>query len=300
MEIEKGHRRTRPHNMRSSSRPRGVLTLALVAASFVCDASAFTALARARPLPLSPRALRKPHSAPPPPRRAAPARMGFGGFNGGFLNLGAPEVIVIGAVAWAVLGPKELFRLAREAGEFLGQWQQLGQQARDQFTSALEQELAEDEATKKDSGAPEPSPWAQTQEAWGETSSPTSQGPPADSAPAPFDPAAPVKSVKYEVGSVPSLAEMAAQRAANNQTLTSEEEDALRASMCARVAQACSACAVRVSPLSARLSARPDRSRLPLMRAQVRHAGRAQRQRGQLRRADLGRAQLPGAAGVPK
>jgi len=138
---------------------------------------------------------------------------------------------VIGAVAWAVLGPKELFRLAREAGEFLGQWQQLGQQARDQFTSALEQELAEDEANKKDSGAPEPSPWAQAQEAWGETSSPTSQGPPADSAPAPFDPAAPVKSVKYEVGSVPSLAEMAAQRAANNQTLTSEEEDALRASM---------------------------------------------------------------------
>ena len=53
----------------------------------------------------------------------------FGGPSGGFLNLGAPEVIVIGAVAWALLGPKELYRLAREAGSFLGEWQQLGRQA---------------------------------------------------------------------------------------------------------------------------------------------------------------------------
>ena len=96
---------------------------------------------------------------------AAPARSTaltmFGGFNGGFLNLGTPEVIVIGAVAWAVLGPKELFRLAKQAGEFLGQWQQLGQQAKDTFTSALEQELADDEATS--ATPPPPSPkWAET------------------------------------------------------------------------------------------------------------------------------------------
>lgn len=69
-----------------------------------------------------------------------------GGGPGGFLNLGAPEVIVIGAVAWAILGPKELFRLSREAGKFLGEWQQLGQQAKDQFQAALETEMAEEES----------------------------------------------------------------------------------------------------------------------------------------------------------
>jgi Sec-independent protein translocase protein TatA len=82
-----------------------------------------------------------------PSKRAPTARMlGGGGFNGGFLNLGAPEVIVIGAVAWAILGPKELFKLAKQAGEFIGEWQSLGMQAKNQFTSALESELAEEES----------------------------------------------------------------------------------------------------------------------------------------------------------
>lgn len=70
----------------------------------------------------------------------------FGGPSGGFLNLGAPEVVVIGAVAWALLGPKELYRLAREAGSFLGEWQQLGRQAQSTFTDAIEREMAEDDA----------------------------------------------------------------------------------------------------------------------------------------------------------
>ena len=67
--------------------------------------------------------------------------------SGGFLNLGAPELFVIGACAWALLGPKELFRLSREAGAFLSEWQALGQQAKSTFTEALESELAEDAAT---------------------------------------------------------------------------------------------------------------------------------------------------------
>jgi Sec-independent protein translocase protein TatA len=72
----------------------------------------------------------------------------FGGPGGGsFFNLGTPEIVVIGAVAWAVLGPKELFKLARQAGEFLGEFQTIGLQAKQQFQDALEQELAEDEAT---------------------------------------------------------------------------------------------------------------------------------------------------------
>jgi hypothetical protein len=74
--------------------------------------------------------------------RAPPVQMQFGG---GFLNLGTPELIVIGAVAWALLGPKELFKLAREAGTFLGEWQQLGMQAKQNFQDAIESELVEDE-----------------------------------------------------------------------------------------------------------------------------------------------------------
>lgn len=73
----------------------------------------------------------------------------FGPGSGGFLNMGTPEMIVIGACAWALLGPKELYRLAQEAGKFLGEWQQLGQQAKQTFTDALESELRDDEAAKR-------------------------------------------------------------------------------------------------------------------------------------------------------
>lgn len=71
----------------------------------------------------------------------------LGPSGGGFLNLGAPEVLVVGAVAYALIGPKELYKLARQAGEFLGEWQQLGQQAQSTFKDALEQELADDDAS---------------------------------------------------------------------------------------------------------------------------------------------------------
>jgi Sec-independent protein translocase protein TatA len=84
----------------------------------------------------------------------------FGGpGGGGFLNMGTPEMIVIGACAWALLGPKELYRLAKEAGKFLGEWQQLGLQAKNTFQDALETELAVDEMNKeaeKQPAAPAP------------------------------------------------------------------------------------------------------------------------------------------------
>lgn len=73
----------------------------------------------------------------------------FGPGGGSFLNLGTPEMIVIGAAAWALLGPKELYRLAAEAGKFLGEWQTLGLQAKATFTDALESELREDEEAKR-------------------------------------------------------------------------------------------------------------------------------------------------------
>ena len=85
-------------------------------------------------------------------RRAASPQMLGGPGGGGFFNLGGPEVVVIGAVAWVLLGPKELFKLSREAGKFIGEWQQLGQQARDQFQSALETELDEEAAAAGGTG----------------------------------------------------------------------------------------------------------------------------------------------------
>jgi len=102
------------------------------------------------------------HGAPLPARRDSAAssqpatpktRHGdvqmFPGGGGSFLNLGTPEMIVIGACAWALLGPKELYRLSAEAGKFLGEWQQLGLQAKNTFTDALESEMREDEEVKR-------------------------------------------------------------------------------------------------------------------------------------------------------
>ena len=94
---------------------------------------------RAEALALAPRTLRRPAPAP----RAPQTQMFGPGAGGGFLNLGTPEVIVIGAVAWVLLGPKELYRLAREAGSFLGEWQSLGRQAQKTFQDALDSEMAD-------------------------------------------------------------------------------------------------------------------------------------------------------------
>jgi len=94
------------------------------------------------------------------PRAGTPEMFGGAG-GGGFLGVGTPELVVIGAVAWALLGPKELYRLARQAGEFLGEWQQLGAQARDTFKDAIDSEMREDEL-KKQAGEPEaPSPFSE-------------------------------------------------------------------------------------------------------------------------------------------
>ena len=75
--------------------------------------------------------LARPSPRPAVRRRTAAPQMLGGPGGGGFFNLGGPEVVVIGAVAWVLLGPKELYKLSREAGKFIGEWQQLGQQARD-------------------------------------------------------------------------------------------------------------------------------------------------------------------------
>lgn len=80
--------------------------------------------------------------------RAAVA-MGLPGFPGGggfsILNVGTPELIVIGGLAWLLLGPKELLRLSREAGVLIGNLRKIGTEAADQFREAIESEIAMDE-----------------------------------------------------------------------------------------------------------------------------------------------------------
>lgn len=68
---------------------------------------------------------------------------------------------VIGAVAWALLGPKELYKLAQQAGQFLGEWQQLGRQAQSTFKDALESELGNDLMGKAQAASTEASSIAQ-------------------------------------------------------------------------------------------------------------------------------------------
>eukprot|EP00190_Bangiopsis_sp_CCMP1999_P004212 CAMPEP_0198735682 /NCGR_PEP_ID=MMETSP1475-20131203/61174_1 /TAXON_ID= ORGANISM="Unidentified sp., Strain CCMP1999" /NCGR_SAMPLE_ID=MMETSP1475 /ASSEMBLY_ACC=CAM_ASM_001111 /LENGTH=261 /DNA_ID=CAMNT_0044499379 /DNA_START=199 /DNA_END=984 /DNA_ORIENTATION=- len=66
-------------------------------------------------------------------------------FGGGFLGVGPAEIIVVVVVGWFVLGPKELLRVAREVGLFLGSLRQQADTAKQTLTDALEMEnLTED------------------------------------------------------------------------------------------------------------------------------------------------------------
>ena len=121
----------------------------LVATMLLCLSTVDSFVARGHVAPLPARRDSAASSQPATPKtRHGDAQM-FGPGGGSFLNLGTPEMIVIGACAWALLGPKELYRLSAEAGKFLGEWQSLGLQAKNTFTDALESELREDEETKR-------------------------------------------------------------------------------------------------------------------------------------------------------
>jgi len=128
---------------------KGMGRLTVLLTVLLCLSTADSFVARGHGAPLQGRRDSAASSQPATPKtRHCDAQMGFPG-GGSFLNLGTPEMIVIGACAWALLGPKELYRLSAEAGKFLGEWQQLGLQAKNTFTDALESEMREDEEAKK-------------------------------------------------------------------------------------------------------------------------------------------------------
>jgi len=121
----------------------------LVATMLLCLSTVDSFVARGHGAPLPARRDSAASSQPATPKTRHGDVQMFPGGGGSFLNLGTPEMIVIGACAWALLGPKELYRLSAEAGKFLGEWQQLGLQAKNTFTDALESEMREDEEVKR-------------------------------------------------------------------------------------------------------------------------------------------------------
>jgi len=60
------------------------------------------------------------------------------GPGGGFFGVGTSELIVIGAVAWLVLGPKRLYQLARDIGKISGEIKNVADEARQTFQQAID------------------------------------------------------------------------------------------------------------------------------------------------------------------
>lgn len=67
-------------------------------------------------------------------------------FGGGFFGVGPPEVLVVLAVGWFVLGPKQLLELSRDVGKIIGQVRQAAGDARETFSDAIQTDIAEMEA----------------------------------------------------------------------------------------------------------------------------------------------------------
>jgi Sec-independent protein translocase protein TatA len=65
------------------------------------------------------------------------------GPGGGFLGVGTSELIVIGIVAWAVLGPKRLYQLAKDIGKISGEIKNVADEARQTFQQAVDTEGGE-------------------------------------------------------------------------------------------------------------------------------------------------------------
>jgi Tat protein translocase TatB subunit len=68
------------------------------------------------------------------------------GPGGGFFGVGTSELIVIGAVAWLVLGPKRLYQLARDIGKISGEIKNVAEEARQTFQQAIDIEGLENDS----------------------------------------------------------------------------------------------------------------------------------------------------------
>jgi len=62
------------------------------------------------------------------------------GPGGGLFGVGTSELIVIGAVAWLVLGPKRLYQLAKDIGKISGEIKSVAEEAKLTFQQAVDLE----------------------------------------------------------------------------------------------------------------------------------------------------------------
>nr|UXY87815.1 thyakoid membrane protein [Cryptomonas curvata] len=62
------------------------------------------------------------------------------GPGGGLFGVGTSELIVIGAVAWLVLGPKRLYQLAKDIGKISGEIKNVAEEAKVTFQQAVDLE----------------------------------------------------------------------------------------------------------------------------------------------------------------
>ncbi|KAK4538496.1 hypothetical protein CDCA_CDCA18G4521 [Cyanidium caldarium] len=63
--------------------------------------------------------------------------------DGGFLGVGAPEVVVVVIMAWIFLGPTKLYETAQYLGRLIGDLRRAAQEARDGLTDSLGEEYYE-------------------------------------------------------------------------------------------------------------------------------------------------------------
>merc|ERR1712230_201933 len=75
------------------------------------------------------------------------------GPGGGFFGVGSSEVLVIGAVAWLVLGPKRLYQLARDIGRISAEFKNVTDEARSTFQKAVELDTKSPEEKKMESNS---------------------------------------------------------------------------------------------------------------------------------------------------
>merc|ERR1712205_28174 len=63
------------------------------------------------------------------------------GPSGGFFGVGSSEVLVIGVVAWLILGPKRLYQLARDIGRISAEFKNVTEEARSTFQKAVDTDI---------------------------------------------------------------------------------------------------------------------------------------------------------------